>query len=271
MNSIAFIPESFELSQQLYYVLVRPDGYYAGANPHYFNSFGLQEEKITGVHSLEAIHPGDHLAYTSALETCLQKPGVAVSVELRKTKGAGIYISTKWEISCSGEENYIQCVGFDAPHTDADIQTAITGKEVMLEQLLSNGVDVFFLTDESNNVNYCSPNVTKVMGYEPSELIGRNGFSFVHPDDMELAAATFMLEIENPDQNRSIDIRFRKKDGSWLWAEVKGRSLFDNPHIRSMLINLNDISLRKQWEETLKESENRYKLFFDHLPLPLCC
>lgn len=267
MNSIVFIPESFELSQQLYYVLVRPDGYYAGANSHYFNCFGLSDETITNTHSREIIHPEDQVAFAAAIKASVQKPGVAVTVQLRKSKEDGHYISTKWEISYSREENYIQCIGFNTPQ--AAIQTSVTSKEEMLAQLLSNGVDVFFLTDENNNVSYCSPNVTKVMGYEPGELMGVNGFDFVHPDDVELAAATFKMEIENPDQNRSIDIRFRKKDGSWLWTEAKGRSLFHNPHIRSMLINLNDISLRKQWEETLKESENRYKLFFDHLPLPL--
>ncbi|HTH29789.1 MAG TPA: PAS domain S-box protein, partial [Lacibacter sp.] len=249
-------------------MLVRPDGYYAGANPYYLNCFGLDEEKITTIHSLEIIHPDDHLAYSTALKTSVQKAGVAISVEIRKVTAEGNYISTKWEISYNGEENYIQCIGFETSQANGS-PIDITSKEEMLEQLLSNSVDVFFLTDENNNVSYCSPNVTKVMGYEPSELLGLNGFSFVHPDDLELAVTTFKMEIDNPDQNNSIDLRLRKKDGSWLWTEAKGRSLFHNPHIRSMLINLNDISLRKQWEVTLKESENRYKLFFDHLPLPL--
>src|SRR5688572_9638315 len=117
MNSIALIPESFELSQQLYYVLVKPDGYYAGGNPHFFNRFGLNEEKIAGIHSLQTIHPDDHAAYTAAVKSCLQEPGLAVSVDLRKAKGKDNYISTKWEFSCveanNGEEYYIQCTGFD--------------------------------------------------------------------------------------------------------------------------------------------------------------
>lgn len=278
MNSVALIPESFELSQQLYYVLVRPDGYYAGGNPHFFSRFGLNEKKITSIDSFETIHPDDHTVYTAALKACSEEPGKIVPVDLRKAESKGNYVSTRWELSCiegnSADDYYIQCVGLDIIQATENKVTRsakneITSKEEMLEQLLSNGVDVFFLTDEYSNVSYCSPNVTRVMGYEPAELIGKNGFSYVHPDDLELAYHTFKLELENPDQNRAIDIRFRKKDGSWLWIETKGRSLFHNPHIRSMLINLNDISLRKQWEETLKESENRYKSFFDHLPLPL--
>ncbi|MEJ8841376.1 PAS domain S-box protein [Lacibacter sp. H375] len=275
MNSIALIPESFELSQQLYYVLVKPDGYYAGGNPHFFSRFGLNEKRITTTHSYETVHPDDHTVYTAAIKSVLQEPGVTVSVNLRTAIANEGYISTKWEFNCieanNSEEYYIQCIGFDVEQSVLDItsERSTTHKEEMLEQLLSNGIDVFFLTDVNNNVSYCSPNVKKVLGYESAELIGKNGFSFVHPDDLDLAIHTFKQELEYPDQNRAVDIRFRKKDGDWLWAEAKGRSLFHNPHIRSMLINLNDISLRKQWEEALKESEKRYKSFFDHLPLPL--
>jgi PAS domain S-box-containing protein len=278
MNSIALIPESFELSQQLYYVLVKPDGYYAGGNPYFIKRFGLSEEKITTIHSFDTIHPDDHNAYAAAIKACSKQPGKVVTVHLRKLEGKGKYVSTRWEFSCIEGNNvveyYIQCIGLDTiPATEDKVTLSVTNeatsKEEMLEQLLSNGVDVFFLTDEYNNISYCSPNITRVMGYESSDVVGKNGFAFVHADDLELAINTFKQEYENPDQNSSIDIRFRKKDGSWLWTEAKGRSLFNNPHIRSMLINLNDISLRKQWEETLKESENRYKLFFDHLPLPL--
>jgi PAS domain S-box-containing protein len=275
MNSIALIPESFELSQHLYFVLINPNGWYVAANPHFLGQFGLNEIRMTSTHSLTAIHPDDHSVYSNAVNTCINKPSVTVSVDLRTKKEKGNYALTRWELSCvetnSEEEYYIQGIGFDIVQSvpDSSQQKSMANKEEMLEQLLSNSVDVFFLADENNNLTYCSPNVTKVLGYESADLIGRNGFSFVHPDDVELAAHTFQQEIESPDQNHSIDIRFRKKDGSWLWAEAKGRSLFHNPHIRSMLINLNDISLRKQWEEALKESEKRYKSFFDHLPLSL--
>ena len=139
----------------------------------------------------------------------------------------------------------------------------------MYEQLLSNGVDVFFLTNEMNEITYCSSNITKVFGYSTEELIGKNGFALVHPDDLETAINAFEGEMQNPDQNRSVDIRFRKKDGSWLWTEAKGKNLFSNPHIQSMLLNLNEISLRKQSEDALKENELRYKSFFNQLSLPL--
>src|SRR5690349_24426846 len=115
MNSIALIPESFELSQQLYYVLVKPDGYYAGGNPYFIKRFGLTEEKITTIHSLETIHPDDHTAYAAAIKACSKEPGKVVPVHLRKSAGKDKYVSTRWEFSCiegnSATDYYIQCIG----------------------------------------------------------------------------------------------------------------------------------------------------------------
>ncbi|MBP6686405.1 MAG: PAS domain S-box protein [Lacibacter sp.] len=280
MNSIVLIPESFELSRQLYCVIVKADGYCIGGNPYFLQKFGLNEQQLATIRLFETIYPEDYSAYENAVNRCLQEPGKTVTVDLHKPKGKSNNVSTRWECLCieSGitDECYIQFVGFDIPapvNRDSEKLTSftneVTSKEEMLEQLLSNSVDVFLLTNSSNEINYCSPNVMKVLGYEPEELIGKNGFTFVHQDDVAIALQAFQTEYENPDQNHSVDIRFRKKDGSWLWAEVKGKSLFHNPHIRSMLINLNNISLRKKWEQALQESENRYKSFFNHLPLPL--
>lgn len=59
------------------------------------------------------------------------------------------------------------------------------------------------------------------LGYEPEELIGRPGFSLVHPDDRDkFATNTAMLYSANdltaPENRRH---RFRCKDGSWVWLE----------------------------------------------------
>jgi PAS domain S-box-containing protein len=279
MNSTALIPETFELSNHLYYVLVKPDGYYAMGNAHFLKRFGLPQEELKTIWSFDRIHADDHAAFKQAVEYCTSGPGRSISVDLRKPDQKGRYIATRWELSGVEteleEEYYIQCVGYDVMEDQAAKQEMVpfknqnTSKEELYEQLLSNGVDVFFLTNIRNEITFCSTNITRVFGYSPTELIGQNGFSLVHPDDLEIAVIAFEGEIKNPDQNRSVDIRFRKKDGSWLWTEAKGKNLFQNPLIQGMLLNLNEISLRKQSEQALQESEWRYKSFFNQLRLPL--
>jgi PAS domain S-box-containing protein len=278
MNRTALIPDIFQSSYQLYYVLIKPDGFYAAANPYFFRKFQLNENSISTVHSFETIHPGDHAACATVVEQCIQQPGKSFSVVLRKPIPLSGFTYTKWEftyINSDEEGFYIQCVGFDISEEIeqkeelAYANTVIDTKQEMLVQMLSNSVDVFILVNRQNEVLYCSPNMEQVLGYTDEDLLGKSGFSVLHPDDMEAATAVFQAELVNPGQNKAVDLRFRKKSGDWLWAEVKGKNLFNNPHIRAMLINLIDITLRKQTEEILRTSEERYKAFFNNLSLPL--
>ncbi len=278
MNKTALIPEIFQTSHQLYYVLIKPDGYYAVANSYFFQKFQIGEDSISTVHSFETIHPGDHEACAEVVQKCVQQPGKGFSIVLRKPIPLSGFTYTNWEftyIESVDEGFYIQCIGFDVSQEivqKEELEQAnkvIDTKQEMLAQMLGNSVDVFILVNRENEVLYCSPNIEQVLGYTDEELLGTSGFSVVHPDDIDGAISIFQAELINPGQNMAVDLRFRKKDGSWLWAEVKGKNLFNNPHIRAMLINLNDITLRKQTEEILRTSEERYKAFFNNLSLPL--
>jgi len=54
----------------------------------------------------------------------------------------------------------------------------------VLEHLRAMTVDIA----PDGRVAYVSPSVTAVLGYEPAELIGKEGFAKVHPEDMPQAA-----------------------------------------------------------------------------------
>lgn len=267
------IPEPFIHTESLYFVLINADGYYSVANPYFLKKFGLQKATLTSVHSFETILPEDRSACLKAVDFCLNNPGTATKVDLRKPGINATVLFNRWEFTGlqNEESGYIQCIGYDISE-DMFAKTELgetVSKDKMHEELLSNSIDVFLLTNEKRQITYCSPNVTRMFGYEVSELIGKNGFSFVHPDDLPIALKAFEEEIANPGENHSEDIRFKHKDGSWKWAEAKGRNLFANPRVQSMMLSLNDISLRKRSEVALAESELRYKSFFNRLPVPL--
>ncbi|MBK8088131.1 MAG: PAS domain S-box protein [Chitinophagaceae bacterium] len=272
MISETLIPEPFIHTDSLYFVLINAEGYYSVANPYFLKKFGLSEAAVTSVHSFETIFPEDRPACSKAVEFCISHPGRSIKVDLKKPDVNGGVVFTRWEFTSlqNNKSDYIQCIGYDiSQETIEAVRKEITARDEMHEELLSNSIDVFLLTNEKRQITYCSPNVTKMFGYEVSELIGKNGFSFVHPDDLPIALKAFEEEIVNPGVNHSEDIRFRHKDGSWKWAEAKGRNLFNNPRVQSMMLSLNDISMRKRSEEALAESELRYKSFFNQLPVPL--
>ncbi|HEX4956931.1 MAG TPA: PAS domain S-box protein [Lacibacter sp.] len=253
------------------------DGNYITANPIFHQTFGTTEETLAQHKAIDTIHNDDRDLCSKTCELCLLHPGKSFTVRLRKATGASGFSTICWEFTfLHGNEDAepcFQCVGYAEAVTKPVKQTVqhhkIADNAESVEAILSNSVDIILLCDENGIITFCSPNIEKEMGYLPSDLIGKSGFEFVHTDDMLAAVKAFADELKNPGDHNSVDIRYKKKDGSWLWAETKGRNLLHHPSVKGIIINLNNISLRKQTEEALQKSENKYRSFFEHLPYPL--
>jgi PAS domain S-box-containing protein len=251
------------------------DGSYITANDYFLKSFGIEGESTQGLTISRTTHPDDLAQCKEAAEWCMANPGKSRCLNLRKPTAKGDYLYTRWEfIFMKGgveSENVFQCIGYDITEEVMSAESINSFKQLVesrnktFETLLANSIDVIFITNEEGIITYSSPVIKEVLGYEPYEMIGKNGFSFVHPDDLEAARKKFQDEINFPELQTSLDLRILKKNGNWLWMEAKGRNLFHDPYAKGMLINLNDISVRKGSEQILAERENRYRSFFNNL------
>lgn len=51
--------------------------------------------------------------------------------------------------------------------------------------MIENLTDTVIEIDSLGNYTYLSPQFFDLSGYKPEEIIGKNGFEFIHPDDIE--------------------------------------------------------------------------------------
>ena len=75
--------------------------------------------------------------------------------------------------------------------------------------------DLATVVDTDGTITYVSPAVTRILGYEPDELIGHEGYEFVHPDDRERNAEAVETVLSNPSEPQTVEVRFQHADGSW--------------------------------------------------------
>ncbi|MFX1501341.1 MAG: PAS domain S-box protein [Promethearchaeota archaeon] len=98
----------------------------------------------------------------------------------------------------------------------------------------------------------------KLMGYSSKDLIGRELLNFIHFEDHK----NVMFEFDNLMQTSTpyLEVRFKHKEGHFIWIESNGKQFVDKDGEIKFLIMSRDITKRKLAEEKLKESEEKYRL-----------
>ena len=134
-------------------------------------------------------------------------------------------------------------------------EEAILRNERYFRALTENAQDLITVVNYDGTIRYESPSVKSMLGYEPTELTGRNVFELVHPDDRARVLKTFAAGLKAPDAPQQMKFRCQHKDGSWRTLESVGRSLQDDPEINGAVINSRDISEREALEQQLLHSQ----------------
>ncbi len=138
----------------------------------------------------------------------------------------------------------------------------VLGSERRFRALIEKSSDGIALVDGTGRMLYLSPSIKEVQGYSPEELLGRNAFELMHPDDQELTR-TRLAELLRGTRSVSAEYRFRHKDGSWPWFKGVGTNMLDDPDVGAIVVNFQDISERKGAEQALRDSEARTRAIVD--------
>ncbi len=136
------------------------------------------------------------------------------------------------------------------------------------QSLLNSSPDIIYIYDliESQNI-YSNEGVTNVLGYSVEKIqdLGKNVItSLMHPEDLNTYDKEILPRYQRLKDGELIEheYRMKNKDGMWCWLHSK-ESIFQrlpNGEPKQIFGVINDITYRKQVEETLRLSEERYKL-----------
>jgi PAS domain S-box-containing protein len=130
--------------------------------------------------------------------------------------------------------------------------------EARFRSLIQNSSDVILILDMQGQIQYISPPIQRILGYTPTALIGQNAFNYIHPEDSSPVLARFRQKLQDSIPTNPIEFRMRHLDGHWVWLEVMGNNLLDDPNIKGIVVNGRDISERKQAEEQLRSLEQQF-------------
>src|SRR5882762_6092294 len=106
----------------------------------------------------------------------------------------------------------------------ARAEEALRRSEEHFRSLIENGSDIVTIVGENGVFRYASPSVERVLGYAPRELLERNAFDYVHPEDIAVVAEALAGAIHHPGVPQAAQFRFRAHDGAWRVLEAVGQA-----------------------------------------------
>jgi PAS domain S-box-containing protein len=127
--------------------------------------------------------------------------------------------------------------------------------------ILENASDMVAMIDDSGNYEYVNPNHETVLGYARDELIGTPVVNLINPEDINqenTGGSGDPLSING-------ELRFRTKGGTYVWLEVKSKTILSKEGALKHLLFSRDVTDRKEAEERLKDSEKRYRNLLNNL------
>ncbi len=147
-----------------------------------------------------------------------------------------------------------------------DSEEALRQSEERFRALIFNSTDLIRILDKDGLIIFDSPSSQRILGYPKGFFLGKSPLDFIHPDDVSRVKND--LEEVYEDRNPGIPTEFRilKADGEYISVETVSQNLIDVPGVEGIVVTTHPIQVRKEMEEALRESEEKYRTLFESDP-----
>jgi PAS domain S-box-containing protein len=142
------------------------------------------------------------------------------------------------------------------------LEEALQKSQHLFQTLAKASPVGIFRTDPDGNTTYVNPKWSELSGLTLEEAAGSKWLDAVHPDDREKLKESWMSDISSQKKSNA-EYRFLRPDGSIAWVMENAIPEWIDNEIAGYIGTITDITGRKQMEETLRASEEKYRLLID--------
>ncbi|MFH1121656.1 MAG: PAS domain S-box protein [Bacteroidota bacterium] len=241
---------------------IRPDGTVTFVNRAFARFFNTSADGFLRNLLTDVFPEKDYLKIKKLLK-CIKPARQFVGFEQRLNLEEGKVSVVHWTIRAIYNKEDIpdeyQLVGRDETEIDAS-REALRRSEEMFRLIAENSNDIISIHPEDGTIEYVSPSVKHILGYNPDDLTGSMAQQLVYEEDLvniNLCSKSLLLNTD------PVLLTFRLKDyhGNLIWFEsMIQRQFNNNGEATSKVIAVSrNIQSRKLVEEQQKQTEQQLK------------
>lgn len=176
-------------------------------------------------------------------------------------------IISRAQVERDGAGNPLKATGVIQDVTDRKrIEKALQESEAHYRTLVENSHDLIYTVDLEGNFLFTNAAFQQVLGFSDQEIRRINGFTLVHPDDIDYVRAAFSRFLQGLPVS-DLQYRYQNHDGEFLYMATNAVPLFDDAgNLYAALGICRDITERKQADDIRERERRRLFTVFDMLP-----
>ncbi|MEX0606925.1 MAG: EAL domain-containing protein, partial [Halofilum sp. (in: g-proteobacteria)] len=215
-------------------------------------------EHVQGKHWWERIHPDDRAGIERQLRRHESGRLDYFDAEFRVPHAEGGWVWLNMRGRIVERDDFGQPLRMTGTHLDVTqrkrAERALVHSEARYRSLIESVREVVFQTDASGRWSFLNSAWEEITGFEVEEALGRDALDQVHPYDQRVTRDEINEMLAGRKDAFRREIRFRARDGHFLWLEIHGQAALDGEgNFRGLSGTLRDVTKQREAEqETLR-------------------
>ncbi|TNE31991.1 PAS domain S-box protein [bacterium] len=233
------------------------NGNFLNLNPSWNETLNWSSGKLIGANWLDFVHPED-LHRSQKMQSELQNYNLVVSHETRFQCFDGSYLWLEWNSIPIKNKEIVISVVRNITQWKA-IKDKLTESENRYREVVETANYLLFSTDLKGNMLLMNTPVLKLTGYEEAELIGSNLLDLIASSNKDLVKSFYKTMIEEHQSSNIIEFPIVNKSGELIWLMQNAKLKVENNIPVRIDFIARDITIRKEAETKLRNSEKRLR------------
>jgi diguanylate cyclase (GGDEF)-like protein/PAS domain S-box-containing protein len=203
----------------------------------------------------EFIHPEDIDGLMAMFDESRLEKGAPAPVEFRAQHNDGSWRILQGAITHMLDDPAVRGIIVNVRDvTEArEAEAALRRSEQRWKVLFENSSDLVNVFGSDGRMIFTSGPGT-LLGHDPDVTDDpATLFALMHPDDLDMAAATFERMLTTPGVTGPAVVRVQHADGGWRWIESIANNLLHDDEVQGIVVHTRDITARKAAEDALRD------------------